>query len=240
MQYVVEVKYQANGAAGHLDFLDEYKANKLLSHMAFEYTGKEKEGVTPVTLRFFVDRKTYDAIPEASFKSPVMLGDQRIPARLVKDINTYMNIRKVCVGEEYREGSGKMTKLVLSLYAAREYSVTEKGRSWFLVGDAAMGVPYFRALNSGMLVGSQLAFILTREHLSNASKTRLYNACRPVNIALEFSAARFKNLGIKTYDQFRQASANVPWEVVKMDPQTEQECRTQNHRAFCPGDNPQP
>jgi 2-polyprenyl-6-methoxyphenol hydroxylase-like FAD-dependent oxidoreductase len=241
LQYVAEIKYQANGPAGQLDFFnDQYKANKLLSHMAFEYVGREKEGVTPVTLRFFVDRKIYDSLPDASFKNPVMLGDQRIPVRLVKDINTYMNVRAARAGEQYREGSGKLTKLALSLYAAKRFAVTENDRSWFLVGDAAMGVPYFRALNSGIIVGSQLGFILTRDYLSDANKARIYNAVRPLNIGWEFTAARFKDLGLMAYDQFRQASAEVPWEVMTLDPQTEHECRTENHQAFCPKDKPQP
>lgn len=89
LQHVVEIKYEAKGRARRLKALKEgYRTNKLLSHMAFEYVGKEKAGKTPVTLRFFLDKDTYDALPQASFKDPLTLGDARIPEALAKDIRT--------------------------------------------------------------------------------------------------------------------------------------------------------
>ncbi|MDE1153973.1 MAG: FAD-dependent oxidoreductase [Micavibrio sp.] len=247
LQYVVEVKYQANGKAGQLDFSSEnYKTNKLMQNMAFEYVGREKEGTTPVTLRFFTDKQTYDNLPQASFKQPLTLNDGRLPQRLSQDIQTYMSVRALKAGEEYREGSAKVSKLTLSLYAARKFAVNLLGknkgqdRSWFFVGDAAMGVPYFRALNSGIIIGSQLGTILTRKWLSPKAKAMVFNAIRPLNIAWEFTAARGKNLGIKAYDKFRRASAEVPWEMVKWDDKEVQDFRALNHRAFRPGDEPQP
>ncbi len=234
LQYVVEVKYQANGKAGTLDFSSEnYKTNKLMKNMAFEYVGREKEGTTPVTLRFFVDKKTYDALPQASFKDPLTLADGRIPAQLARDIQTYMNVRATKAGEEYREGSAKVSKLTLSLYAAKKFAVAkDKDRSWFFVGDAAMGVPYFRALNAGIIIGSQLGIIMTRKWLSQKAKALVFNMIRPLDIAWEFTTARSKNVAIKTYDAFRRASAEVPWEMVKWDDKEVQEFRAAPHAAF--------
>jgi 2-polyprenyl-6-methoxyphenol hydroxylase-like FAD-dependent oxidoreductase len=241
LQYVAEVKYQTHGPAGHLDFLDEsYKTNKLLSHMAFEYIGKEKDGATPVTLRFFIDEKTYAALPKASFKEPLHLGDPAIPPPFSGDIRTYMNVRQRIAGENYMEGSGKVTKLILSLYAAERFAVEKNGRSWFFVGDSAMGVPYFRALNSGLIIGSQLGFIVTRDFLSQDSKVRAFNACRPLDVAWEFTAARGKNLALNLYDQFRRTSATIPWQANRWSPQDAADFQTRHHRAFRPGDDPQP
>ncbi|MEZ0223404.1 MAG: FAD-dependent oxidoreductase [Alphaproteobacteria bacterium] len=221
LQYVVEIKYEAEGRAGKLNFAgDRYKTNKLLSSMAFEYVGKEKQGTTPVTLRFFLDKETYDALPQASFKDPLTLGDDRIPQQLALDIRTYMNARKMNAGEKYKDGSAKISKLTLSMYAARKFAVElDDGRAWFIVGDAAMGVPYFRALNSGMIVGSQLALILSRDHGSNKSRARAYNAMRPLDIGWEFTAARGKDGAIKAFDMFRRMNAVLPWEMFKWNEQ---------------------
>jgi 2-polyprenyl-6-methoxyphenol hydroxylase-like FAD-dependent oxidoreductase len=216
LQHVVEIKYEADGRAGKLGALgDAYRTNKLLSSMAFEYVGREKEGSTPVTLRFFIDKDTYDALPQAGFRDPLKLGDERIPAKLAKDIQTYMNARKAHAGEHYRAGSAKISKLTLSVYAAKTFALeTDTGQSWFLVGDAAMGVPFFRSLNSGLIVGSQLALILTRGMAAGA-EVQAYNAMRPLNIGWEFTGALGKDTGLQVYDLFRRASSKVPWEVNK-------------------------
>ncbi|MBI2234810.1 MAG: hypothetical protein HYU57_07515 [Micavibrio aeruginosavorus] len=231
-QYIVEAKYQAHGHAGELGFLqDHYKANKILSNMAFEYVGRERNGTTPVTLRFFVDRETYDALPEMGFKDPFPLSDPRIPEALAQDIKTYMNVRKEKAHENFCESSDRLGKLTLSCYAAKKFGIATPDRPWFLVGDAAMGVPYFRSLNAGMIIGSQLAFILTRD-ISDKNKVRAYNACRPLDIAWEFTSARTKNMGLKLYDAFRGVSAEVPWEVVRWDRETVRRFQTMQHPAF--------
>lgn len=218
LQHVVEVKYQAEGRAGKLAKLtDAYKTNKIMSSMAFEYVGREKDGTTPVTVRFFIDKKTYDALPQASFKDPLTPDDPRLPAQLAKDIRTYMNARRVNAGEKYQEGSARLSKLTLSMYAAKKFAVAlDDGKAWFFVGDAAMGVPYFRALNSGLIIGSQLALILTRD-VPNRLKVHSYNAMRPLDISWEFSAAQMKDSGIQAYDMFRRMSNGLPWEMFKWD-----------------------
>jgi len=208
LQHVVEVKYQAQGAAGHFSFLGgQHKTNLGLSHMAFEYVGREKEGLTPVTLRFFVDGDTYAGLPPASFKEPLSASDPRLPAGLARDIQAYMDARRDHAGETCLKESVKLTKLTLSTYAARKFAVQRDGRCWYIVGDAAMGVPYFRALNAGLITGSQLAYIVTREKLGNKARAIAYNALRPLDIGWEFAAARGKNAALEAYDAFRQASA---------------------------------
>lgn len=233
MQYVTEVKYQAEGRAGTLDFLsDQYKANKLLSNMVFEYVGREKEGKTPVTLRFFVDADTYAAIPEAGFKNPLGVADTRLPEALRQDIKTYMNVRAEKAGEVYAAGSAKLSKLTLSVYAAKKFAVVKQGRGWFMVGDAAMGVPYFRALNAGLIMGSQLATIVTRSYAAPSVKAAAFNALRPLDKAWEFTGAHGKNLALKAYDAFRGASAAVPWEMVKWDDADVARFKSAPHPAF--------
>lgn len=233
MQYVVEIKYQAEGRAGTLDFLgDQYKANKLLSNMVFEYVGREKEGKTPVTLRFFVDADTYGGIPQAGFKDPLAVNDARLPAALRQDIKTYMNIRAEKAGEVYAQGSAKLSKLTLSVYSAKKFAVVKEGRGWFIVGDAAMGVPYFRALNAGLIMGSQLAGIVTRKYAAPSVKAAAFNLLRPLDKAWEFTGAHGKNMALRAYDAFRAASAGVPWEMVKWDDAEIARFKSAAHPAF--------
>ena len=74
-----------------------------------------------------------------------------------------------------------MSKLTLSLYRANDFAVERGKTSWFMAGDAAMGVPYFRSLNAGLIIGSQLGFILTRD-TSNKAKVSAYNLIKPLDI----------------------------------------------------------
>ncbi len=203
LQYVVEVKYEAKGAAGDLD--QKNRTNRKLKYLAAEYVGEEKDGVTPVTLRFFMDKEAFDAFPVAGFKDPIMLDDKRMASDIAQDIKTYMQARKERAGEEYIAGSEKITKTALSLYASDKFGVMKgKDRAWFFVGDAAMGVPYFRALNSGMIIGSQLAFVLTRTLLPTAAKVKTYNFFRPFDVAWEFTAARGKDMALNGYNSIRK------------------------------------
>lgn len=215
LQYVVEMKYHAEGRAPRLGTGGNYKTNKMLTSMAFEYMGREKNGITPGTIRFFVDKETYDAMPKAEFKDPVHLGDPRIPASLAKDIETYMSVRAKEAGEKYIEGSAKISKLTLSHYVAKDFAAQYKGRNWYLVGDAALGVPYFRSLNAGLIIASQLAFVLTNKLIPNAAKIGAYNFCRPFDAAWEVIGAVGKDAALNMYDAFRQMNSKLPWQVVK-------------------------
>lgn len=220
LRYVAEVKYQAQGHAGKLDtFGGQYKANKLTPHTVFEYVGKEKNGITPVTLRAFLDKDTYLAIPDATFRNPLSIDAQGMPGSLNQTITTYMDIRRLEAAEKALADSVKVTKLILSMYAARRFGVMHEGKAWFMAGDSAMGVPYFRALNAGFFVSSQLAHILS-SRFSPENKVRAYNAVRPLDIGWEFTTARSKDLLLQAYQDFSKISSEVPWEFATFDRQT--------------------
>jgi hypothetical protein len=225
------VKYQAEGRPGKLDvFGDQYKANKLMPHTVFEYVGREKEGITPVTLRTFLDRKTYEAIPDATFRNPLSIDSDNMPDSLRQTIKTYMDIRSIRAAEKALADSVKVTKLILSMYAAKKFGVMHEDRAWFFAGDSAMGVPYFRALNAGFFVSSQLARILSTG-LSPNNKVTAYNAVRPLDVAWEFTTARSKDLLLQAYQDFSKISSEVPWEFMTFDRQTKDaiQDRSQKH-----------
>jgi len=231
LQYVVEIKYEAQGSPQELSLHEHYKTNKMLTHMAFEYVGREKNGITPVSLRFFVDEETYKQLPEASFKEPLKINDSRIPESLKQDIKSYLNVRRLKANESFKPNSEKMSKLTLSLYKAKKFATSKHAKNWFLVGDSAMGVPYFRSLNAGFIIGSQLAFILTRD-ITPRNKIKLYNACQPLDTAWEFTYAKGKDIGLQAYDSFRQVSAKLPWEFVKWGKKDKTQFKQKTHRAF--------
>lgn len=201
LQHVVEVKCEEDAGdaarALKLGTGQLWKLNKTLGHTAAEYVGKQRDGKAPVTLRLFLEKDEYAELPAMSFKSPASLTTPGLPTAVARDIQAYLATR-VGHGAVLVPDSVRITKLELSVYASRQFAVMREGRAWFLVGDAAMGVPYFRALNSGLMLASRLSQIISRTTYlkkgSLARKVFRYNSVyRPMHVATEFAIARSKN-----------------------------------------------
>lgn len=249
LQRVVEIKYLARGKGGSMAVAgDHYKTAKMMSFMAFEYVGKPRDGVYPVTLRLFVDKACYEGLPEASFKAPLDLASPAVPEALRADVALYMAARGQSCGESAVEGSSKATKLILSSYASDEFSARVGPAAWFLAGDAAMGVPYFRALNSGMMLSSRLAQILGSAAKDDAwgspamlaGATRRYERHRRAHVATEFGIAKAKNAVLIAYNAWRKASASKPWQAIKWGPEQERVLNGAREMACAAGADPQP
>lgn len=239
-QHVAELKYEAKGAARALEFHESYKTNKLLSGMAFEHIGKERDGVTPVTVRLFIDEKTYKALPDMGFKKPSSLADPDLPDNLRSDINAYLNVRRERAGDIVLPGSDKITKTTLNAYAAKNFAIEHDGCNWYLAGDAAMGLPYFRSLNAGLIIGSQLAHILTSPMLDDQGMVNAYNACRRPDKMWEFTAAQMKDTAFNLYRSFVKTSAAMPWDMIRWNADEAHDFQTRRNAAFVDFDNPAP
>lgn len=201
LQYILELKSMLCNTSKELKAA---KANvsikKKLKNLAFEYIGKAKNNKTPLSLRIFVCKNLYDAVPDATFKSPIVNHDV-LPLDIKNDLSNYAKIHHLSIDDLFKEG--QITKLQLSVYHARKFSSNYSGVNFFLAGDAAMGVPYFRALNSGLVLASRLASILRLSDSSDRAAD-LYNLYQKVHQKAEESLAKGKNNGIKTYDEIRK------------------------------------
>lgn len=197
LQSVVELKFRCPA-----DLWRPQKTASLekLHHLAFEYCGKELDGRIPVSLRIFVPDDVYEGVPSATFKSPLQTIDT-LPEVLERDIRQYAQLRHIAA--EQLMSYGGLTKLQLSVYKAKRFSHLYDGTPVFLVGDAAMGVPYFRALNCGLVLASRLAWLLRRVP-NAAAATVIYNRYRPVHVSAEFALAAGKNHLLNTYDTLRK------------------------------------
>lgn len=171
LQYIAELKYQVNGTTRALKSLTEYPAVlSLASHLVSEFVGKQtEEGTSSVSIRFFISKEAFDAIKASGvdFKNPLhlsQLGDiqnQHLVA-LSADIRKWFEARKRLTKEMFVEGSDKITAINLPIYASKKFAKMIQGRYSFLVSDAAMGVPYFRALNAGLIGANYLYPIVSR------------------------------------------------------------------------------
>lgn len=168
LQYIVEIKYEVEGTARQLNLLHEYlPAITQTNHLITEHVGKEKDGRTPVSMRIFVDKGTFDALKAqgVTFKNPLKLTDGRNAdsnktKKMFDSINAWLIAREDLTNERRITDSEKITAINLPVYRSKEFALEHANKKWFLVGDAALGVPYFRALNAGLMSGTQLAKII--------------------------------------------------------------------------------
>lgn len=233
LQNIVEIKYETINRTHKIATLrDAYKTIKILKSLAFEYIGRPNDdGRTPITLRFFVDSKTYDEIPLASFKNPLKFEDQQIPSGLASDIHTYLNVRKRLTGEEYLKESIRITKINLDVYRSKRFAIRHNGKIWFIVGDAAMGVPYFRAMNCGFLCGSLLAWICEKSFSKKREFLAIfaYEYFARMRFKTEWTLAYTKNFFLNIFNEFRRLSSKVPWQTIKWSSDEAFEYQTQEH-----------
>ena len=211
LQHVVEMKFEEEGERRKFDIRQMWALNRQLHFTATDHVGRKKGATTPVTLRLLLDEVTYSHLPDMSFRAPCGLSDPALPATVRSNIETYLRTRAQVLGTHYVEGSAKLSKLVLSMYAAKQFGIRKADKAWFLVGDAAMGVPYFRALNCGMMLGSRLAMLLARNGgLSPKKLGRLvgrFERRRGIHAGIEFAIARAKDLLIDVFALVRKRYA---------------------------------
>lgn len=197
LQHVLEMKFEETGGARKLNSMQLLECNRQYNFTLTEYVGRRRGEVTPVTARLFLDAETYAKLPEMSFKAPCGLESTALPSKVQSDLVTYLQFRARRVAAQYVADSGKLSKLGLSLYAARRFGFMRENKAWFLVGDAAMGVPYFRALNSGLMLGSRLAMLFASNRGLSADRlgrlVRRYERHRRLHVWTEFTIARGKD-----------------------------------------------
>jgi flavin-dependent dehydrogenase len=214
LQYVVELKFFVNNKTKKTkDLKDLISLNLENKYMNFEYIGRYKNGETPITARFFLNKDTYEKIPEASFKEPLSLKNLEKIEELKEfkeNLEKYINFRKEKYGDEIKEDSIKISKLILSVYAAKKFAILndKKDKCWFLTGDCALGVPYFRALNSGIMLSSRLSQILNSKiaQIGNEvdNQYKLYRIHEKLHIETEFAIAYGKNMILNSANKVRQ------------------------------------
>lgn len=149
LRYAVEVKYKASGKTRALNKFTELPgvlAN--VNHLVSEYVGHLKEGLTPISLRIFIDAATYQAMQAATFKSPYTLADKdKIPADLFKTIKAYIKGRQHLAGEKMDEPSLKISTITLSIYASKRFCTQVDGKTIFQLGEEAFACPFYRSFN---------------------------------------------------------------------------------------------
>ena len=207
----IDFNYTSHGQARYL----RVNTYDKLGHVYAENIGIEKDGKSLVNLRLIVSPREYAAIPPADFRKPLIVtpdaefwndtGVSPVYGRtLEQDFYDLVRLRTQHANEHMTGGDVRMTKIYLSQYRARKFAkrIERNGRraDWFLVGDAAMGMPFYRSINSGLILGSQLAYLLATSWVGREFKAVVYNYyTRPFRILREGANVRRTELRVRLY-----------------------------------------
>jgi hypothetical protein len=223
LQYIAEVKYLVAGNSRKLAIAKEaYRASKLTSSVMIEQVGKSNEqGQTPISLRIFIDKKTFEEMQAATFKDPYSL-DSEMNSILEEKIRIWLNAKELFVGESRVEGSEKITVTKLSIYESKKMVKHLQERIWALVGDAAFGVPFFRSMNNALLCGTQLA-----RSIVDGKFSRYENYVKGLAY-YEIFKAKIKNLVLNLWYYYVWYAGHHPIQINKWSYAQAQQLRMHN------------
>lgn len=146
LQYVAELKYEVKSThAQEKHVVQGYFTQLNHETVVNQFVGSERHGVTPITLRAFIDKESFLALQDkATFKHPLTLESEAIPPHLKALFASWLKMRH----ETELAENMKLTVTKLQVYKSDEVIKKIDGRTYCLVSDAAAGVPFFESYNS--------------------------------------------------------------------------------------------
>lgn len=219
VSHVVKVQWNLPPAitCRKMDWITSYKALKKIHHLISEHKHHNNLvwfiNVTPNEFEYF---------QHANLKTPMMLSSCDKTHPVIQDLYQWAEIRHQQGFDSIKitDETATLTGIRLNLYAAEKIvkirplnqfhtSGFRQAQLVFLVGDAAMGAPYFQALNIGFRCSNYLVKALLEKNI-------------------QFYANNFQTLvtetvqktQVKTYffdflQWWIQISSKVPWQVIK-------------------------
>jgi 2-polyprenyl-6-methoxyphenol hydroxylase-like FAD-dependent oxidoreductase len=228
LQSIVDLKYEVEGGGAEpLSKLAEaYPTIKLMGYAAEEHIGQARDGRCPVTLRLVVRESDANALEDATFKTPFALPADaaRLPPQLMRAICVWLGAKRLLKGERRVRGSERLSCIKLAVYRAAELTRGHGGVALALVGDAAFGVPFFRALNNGLRCGSMLARALAEGpwelggEAGIAARLRAYAAKASALAKREIALAASKSAVLDVAQMHSRMVAKLPLQVIAWSP----------------------
>ncbi len=139
--------------------------------IANEYVGKTENKVTPVTMQMMISKEEYKLLEQYTSKKPLKFDHKNIP-KLPKRLSEFVGRYLV---KTLQQKSVQLSDIKISVneapatHAKKLVHKTSTGAPALLVGDAALGLSYFKGLNAGFESLATL-FTLTGPSLESGLK----------------------------------------------------------------------
>ena len=231
IERTIQLKYEIHENRKPFSSREIYALAKALPKQFayFEHIGKpsEKTGKIPVTMVITgLEQQHFDSMSGASFRNPYSLTSNFFSMHpdLRGTAAGYFKAAEVIKSEKRVIDSETIAPVALRLYRTSSFAehVGPNKVPTFLVGDAAFGVPFFRALNNGFVCGCRLATFLAYELNTRADAARWeenafgtlaireYQRFATALCASEFKSAMNKHSAISLARGITQLTKKVP------------------------------
>lgn len=228
LAYAAQIKYSVNGAVAQDSALFQtYPLLKHSNHLASVNVGKLKDGKTPITIQFVIDKDTYDQISHATYARPIRLladsVEEQVPPALLKDVKTYIGYR-LKNGEDIIVSDINLTASELPQQRRRKVTTLESGRYYGVIGDAALALSYFKGMNRGLQLATKFsqAIVTNWDRIVARDVTAFDDYEQQYD---QFATAAFRdgldtNRSIRKITSAIQTSAVLPFQVIYFDNNT--------------------
>mmetsp|Transcript_25699 Transcript_25699/g.45039 ORF Transcript_25699/g.45039 Transcript_25699/m.45039 type:complete len:423 (+) Transcript_25699:1854-3122(+) len=221
IQHTLLLKYEVFGRTRPLKKLTEiYPTLKVLDQVfVTEYVGEYNEltNRTPVTLQMIICDTDFEQLHHTGMRNVMTFDDfASFPSNLQRSIKVWINVRAKQCQDTPVQCSERINCLPLHIYKSKHVAMEANLKCYFIVGDAAFAVPYFRALNNGLLCATQLAkavYAFTNGIISCEDTCQTYSRYVDKLSSKEFKKAKSKRRSISTVNFFTSISSVVPWQI---------------------------
>lgn len=224
--YAVELRYDAQHAAP-LSGVQQYALIKAAGRLISEHVSHG----TRVSVRFVVSGAEYVAFSGATAAAPWTFAQTaNMPPAVLRAMRLWLGARAHYAGETRlrrtdREAVRFATSECISSVSLAPYrsvcfsrAGTPKRAPIFLVGDAAFGVPFFRALNNGLRCGTALAHVLARLLGEGIDTREAYESYVSLLADTEIESVRARRGMMDIAAAWCNLSARAPWEMLAIPP----------------------
>lgn len=237
LQHIVQVQYVASTRPPEVpgtvlrvqNFMEKYSTQKLAKHLIQEAVRPLPDGKSHVTLQIFVNKGTYEAMSDASFRAPYFFDTDlhRLPKPVADALIKWWGVRELKHGEIIEAEAGRLNKITviaLGSYASREVVKVIDGKIFALAGDSGSAFPFFVAINNGLKLSTELARCAAAAFAKNVSQPHQpldrsyfnsYSRYATWRAYVEYIKAYVKNIFLVLYNIWIKVSSLVPWQTVK-------------------------
>lgn len=167
--YVLQMRYEIDGPQKAANVDKQYFYQQVLRKglVANEYVGQFAQGKTPITLQMMISREDFLRLQSAKSNTPLKPfadtpPEVTLPTKLQSFITYYLQNRIACLPKNYSINQQNIRISVNEAPATHaKQIVTQHGNARvILVGDAALGLSYFKGLNAGIEAMTQFFTLL--------------------------------------------------------------------------------
>lgn len=229
--FSAHIKYNIDGAAQKIEKKELYRLlTKTHTHLVHEHVGKCTEGKVPVTLEISIDKKTYDSLKDvATAKNPVRIFSHEphatVPPNFLDDVKSLLGLRIVNHNTKIDPSTIRLSVTKIPQHYCKSVLEPHKGSGHYkaLLGDAAMGLSFFKGLNAGIKSANKFAVVVTSNWdipsstYENPSYHKFfkYQAWFEEYAQKKIASGNRKNLQLSGINKFISVSSKVPFQPLK-------------------------